>query len=203
MIVGNPGVFAIESAITNAYERLSFRALGFFVIHVGGRRYGVHKPDATMLACSFDAVERRLSRRGMHTAPFAAEPDAGRIADAFRDACYAGICPQEGYFGMCEAEFCKLFDWDSSRELLWAPDGDEAFDDGSYVLQFDVADRVRVIAFRSVEGGYPHDPSTLNDVWLNDGTFYDVLQRWRDAFEAAWRIAPKVSEDVPPSRDGP
>ena len=32
--------------------------------------------------------------------------------------------------------------------LVSAPDGDEAFDDGSYVLQFDVGDRVRLIAFK-------------------------------------------------------
>jgi hypothetical protein len=61
MIVGDPSVFAIESEITRAYERLSFRALGYFVIYVCGRSYGVRAPDATMLACSFDAVEKYSS----------------------------------------------------------------------------------------------------------------------------------------------
>jgi immunity protein 42 of polymorphic toxin system len=37
MIVGNPSIFAIESQITKAYESLSMRALGFFVVHIGGR----------------------------------------------------------------------------------------------------------------------------------------------------------------------
>ena len=45
---------------------------------------------------------------------------------------------------------------------MWAPDGDEPFDDASYVLQFDVKDRVRLIAFKSSEG-YLHDPATLSD----------------------------------------
>ena len=35
MIVGDPSIFAIESGITKAYERPSFLALGFFVLHVG------------------------------------------------------------------------------------------------------------------------------------------------------------------------
>jgi hypothetical protein len=63
MIVGEPQIFAIESGISRAYARLSLLALGFFVIHVGGRRYGVYEEEATMLANSFDEVRRRLSHR--------------------------------------------------------------------------------------------------------------------------------------------
>jgi hypothetical protein len=62
-----------------AYERLGFLALGFFVIHIGGRCYGVRAQDATMLACSFSKVERRIAERGLHTAPFAAEPELGKL----------------------------------------------------------------------------------------------------------------------------
>lgn len=50
MIVGNPSTFAIESQITRAFERLSFRAPGSFTILVDGFRYGVYEPDATLLA---------------------------------------------------------------------------------------------------------------------------------------------------------
>lgn len=192
MIVGDPSILGIESRITRAYERLSFRALGFFVIHVGGRRYGVYKPDATMLACSFDAVQRRIADRGTHTASFATESDAGQIADAFRNAIYAED-QEESYFGIPLAEFNRLFDR-NSNDLIWAPDGDEAFDDGSYVLQFDVEDRVRLIAFKFDEG-YHHDPATLSDVWLPADDFYRVLQQWLDTFEAERACMPKVSID--------
>jgi hypothetical protein len=61
MMIGNPGIFAIESEISRAYERLGLRALGFFVLHVGGRRYGVYEPEATMLANSFDDVQERIA----------------------------------------------------------------------------------------------------------------------------------------------
>jgi hypothetical protein len=113
MTIGNPSVFAIESRITQAYDRLSQRALGFFVIHVGGRRFGVDEPDATMIGCSFDTVQRRVARRGTHTASFATESDAGKIADAFRHAVYAEE-QDEGYFGIPRAEFSKLFYRDSN-----------------------------------------------------------------------------------------
>ena len=189
MIIGNPSVFAIESSITLAYERLSFRALGFFVIHAGGRRYGRHSSDSTMLACSYDEVERRVALRGNHTVPFASEPDAGQIADAFRNALYAEK-QQQSHFGIPLAEFSHMI---RSKRIMWAPDGDEAFDDGSYVLQFDVQDHVRLIAFKCGQDGL-HDPSTMGDVWLAADDFYCVLQHWHEAFAAEWASTPKVSD---------
>jgi hypothetical protein len=71
------------------------------------------------------------------------------------------------------------------------PDGDEAFDDGSFVLQFDVQDRVRLIAFRS-GAGYVHDPDTLSDVWLPADDFYRVLEQWHQAFDREWAAMPKA-----------
>ncbi|MGB6900929.1 MAG: Imm42 family immunity protein [Candidatus Acidiferrum sp.] len=190
MMIGNSSIFAIESEITSAYACLGLRALGFFVLHVGGQRYGVYKSEATMLANSFDAVQTRIASRGNHTAPFATELDAGAIADAFRNAIYADD-QHESFFGIPLAEFCKFFYMPSN--VMWAPDGDEAFDDGSYVLQFDVGSRVRLIAFKSGEG-YRHAPGSLSDVWLPADDFYSVLLEWRDAFEAEWVSAPKFSE---------
>src|ERR1700730_1957856 len=80
LIIGNTSLFAIESNITKAYERLSFRGLGSFVIHVGGRSYARSSADGTLLACSFDEVERRIEMHGTHNVSFAAKPDAGKIA---------------------------------------------------------------------------------------------------------------------------
>jgi Immunity protein 42 len=190
MIIGASSFFAIESGITQAYERLSLRALGFFVIHVGGRRYGVYSSDATMLANSFDEVNGRIARRGQHTAPFATDPDAGKIADDFRLALYADDQEHELFFGIPKPKFSELI---YSKNIMWAPDGDEAFDDGSYVLQFDVIDRVRLIAFRLNEDGL-HEQATLSDVWLPADDFYRILQKWLDAFETEWTAMPKVSE---------
>lgn len=195
MLVGDSKLFAIESGITKAYERLSFRALGYFVIHIAGQRYGVLAPDATMLACSFDEVERRIARRGLHTAPFASQIDGGKIADAYRDAIYAPDQEAKRFFGITQPEFRELI---YSNHLAWAPDGDEAFDDWSHVLQFDLGNRVRLIGFRSLDEGYHHDPSTLADVWLSADAFYKTLQQWRDSFDAEWR----GSTRIPKSDDG-
>ncbi len=189
MLIGDPTQFAIESQISLAYEELGARAFGYFVIHIGGRCYGVREPNATWLACSFGDVEDRIARRGRHTAPFVTEDNAGRIADAYRDAIYAP--DQEGnyYFGIQQPKFHDLI---YSNHLAWAPDGDEAFDDWSHVLQFDVGIRVRLIGFRSLNEGYHHDPSTLTDVTLEADRFYGILQNWRDAFVTEWAATPKL-----------
>ncbi len=180
MIVGDLSVFAIESGVSRFSEHRSMLALGFFVLWVGGRRYGVHEPDATMLGCSRDEVGARIAHRGLHTAPFAAA-DAGAIAAAYRNVAYTGK-PAGDLWGMSE----EVFDWTFSVErgvsLVWAPDGDEAFDDGSYVLQFDVENRVRIIAFRS-DRDPVYDEASLRDVWLDADTFYATLSQWKAQFE--------------------
>lgn len=188
MIVGDPSIFAIESEITEAYDSISQVALGYFVIHVLGKRYGVCAPDATLLACSFDEVKQRLERRGEHVAPFSGHPDAGKIADGFRDVIYS-LGPLDAFYcDVPQREFTAYF---SSQSLVWAPDGDEAFDDGSYILQFDEGARVRLIGFKNTEEGYHHDPATLADLWLDADAYYGLLQEWLWHFEAKWKAAPK------------
>jgi hypothetical protein len=190
MIVGNPRIFAIQSEITHAYERLSLRALGFFVIHVMDRCYGVNSPEATMLANSFDTVSRRIVARGLHTASFALGSEAGKIASSVSRAIFCDSNEDELFFGMTKPQFTDII---YSNGLLWAPDGDAAFDDGSHVLQFDVGEKVRLIAFsRAINPIY--DPESLRDTWLAADDFYGVLQNWRDSFKAEWTSLPKESE---------
>ena len=188
MIVGNPSIFAIESQITEAYERLSFRALGSFILLLDGFRYGVYEPHATMLAVSFDQVQRRIDHRGNHLTSFS-DADAKVVADAYRAALY-GLEYGVPYPGMPLEDFRSMV---ISSRIGWAPDGDEAFDDSSYVLQFDVGARVRLIAFKTREDG-SCDPSTLKDVWLESEQFYGILRHWHDSFVDEWDSLPKIMD---------
>lgn len=193
IIVGDPAVCAIESEITRAYERLSFRALGYFVIHVDGELYGVKAPDATLLACSFDQVEARLANRGRHTAEFSREPDPARVADVINSCVYGddpdAARPDSGTerpLGLSEQEVSSVI---ADNAIIWAPDGDEAFDDGSSVLQFDVGEQVRIIAFRRGDDGT--QISNVRDVWLPADNFYEILRKWHASFLSEWLGAPK------------
>ena len=127
------------------------------------------------------------------------EADAESIAVALREGLYADSEKDAVFFGASQAEFSRLI---YSKGILWAPDGDEAFDDGSYIAQFDIGDRVRLIGFKSVESFVP-DSDTLRDLWLSADDFYDILRQWLAAFEIEWNAAPKVSDDDPGLRMGP
>lgn len=191
MIIGNITQFAIESFVAQAYERLSFRALGHFVIHINGQKYGVDSPDATLLACSFDEVNNRLVRSGSHTAPFATESDANKIANAVCAAIYSEEMKDEDYLGMSHSELHNII---YTNKLIWAPDGDEAFDDGSHVLQFDVENQVRLIGFKREVSETHIVIHTLTDLWVDAAEFYDILLIWHDNFEAEWKLALKCDE---------
>ena len=77
-----------------------------------------------------------------------------------------------------------------STNLDWAPDGEEGFDDGSCVLQFDVGDEVRLIAFSRAMNPIL-DPASLREVWIPAEDFYTILQNWHDRFLEEWTSFPK------------
>lgn len=177
MIVGDCCVFAIESKITEAVERLSQLALGFFVIHVGRHAFGVRKPDASMLGCSFGEVEHRLQRRGTHLLPMLADVAAVDVAAAYLDAIYRDH-PRTDYFGLSQHQFTDAL---YSSGSIWAPDGDEAFDDGSHILQFDVGSRVRIVAFINTKS--PDDlAGTISEQWMEADLFYAIISGWKTLF---------------------
>jgi len=185
MIVGDPAIFAIESSVTAAYSRLSFRALGYFLLYIDGQKYGAQRPDATMLACSFDEVGRRLMDRGMHIAPIYENRSSNEIAKIFRGMHFSDS-HDDNEFISAESVFI-------SNRLVWAPDGDSAFDDGSYVLHFDLGSDVRIIAFKS-----QNDPSmgfdTPHEIILKANEFYNILKQWHDLFLLEWTSLPKLPD---------
>jgi hypothetical protein len=68
--------------------------------------------------------------------PSLSNADSVEIAKAFSLTVYFDQPENKLFFGMRATEFGRLF---SSKSLEWV--GDENFDDGSCILQFDVGDR--------------------------------------------------------------
>jgi len=79
---------------------------------------------------------------------------------------------------------------------MWAPDGDEAFDDSSYVLQLDIGGDVRLVAFSRASGAYL-DPESLRDVRLSQEEFYGILQHWHEGFATEWASLAKADGTIP------
>jgi hypothetical protein len=182
IVIGNPEVFAIESSITEAFDSAGRRALGYFVISVAGKSYGVRSPTATLLACSFDAVERRIQRRGTHCLPFELNVSAAEVVDVVRAALYEDSRQNGTYFGHTAEQFEQLL---TTCEIVWAPDGDAAFDDGGHVIQLDQGAMVRLIAFKNAAESRVVAGS-IREVYMLAPDFYGVLESWVRAFEMQW-----------------
>ena len=198
VIVGDKSHFALESMVDTYHQERSLMGIGYFLIHLNGYKYGVLQSNATALANSFDNVVRRIQNRGKHLAPFAEQADPNEVAQAFRDALYSGDSTSSHYFGLPESEFSDLF---YTNNLIMAPDGDAAFDDSSYILQFDVGDKVRIIGFQCKETDAP-SPESIMDVWMEADDFYAVLGQWETQFFNEWKKHIKLCPDfsVSPSR---
>ncbi len=185
-IIGNTDDVAIECRITKAFFRPSFRALGYFRIYVNGQVYGLNAPDATLLACSYDSVKARLVNRGLHIADFANNVDALTLAQSVDRAVYA---PDDAYKPLLPISREYLNTCIDESKLLWAPDGDQAFDDGGHVIQLDLnAHRVRLIGFKR-SGKFKVD--SISESIIDSGKYYSLLNEWIKWFDAEWEDAPK------------
>lgn len=141
--------------------------------------------DATCLACSFDEVASRIGRRGKHTASFGSI-DARAIAIGVRESLYAHV--KDDYLTTLGLTRESAANELIAHRFLWAPDGDAAFDDGSFVVQMDLNEAVRLVAFKSVEGSET-SVSEIRDLTMPGSRFYEILQDWHRAFECEWRAA--------------
>lgn len=185
MLVGDQNIFAIESGVMKSYPRKGSLALGYFLIYVGNMKYGVKEADATMLGCSYGEVQRRLSKRGTHNFELA-RLEGTELAQLLYSSVYYDIDKPRSSVG-CSEQALKQF-WDNN--ITWAPDGDEAFDDGSHVYQFDIGETVRILAFKTCDGTYEIDQKTFRDITLDSYIFYGVLQEWQNSFQESLVTAP-------------
>jgi len=187
MFIGERRHFAIETEILKAYHQENFRALGFFAIYINNFCFGRREADATMLACSYESVLKRLQNRGNHVAHFFSDASAVEICLSVQDACYAESRKMPNYFGLTTDEFLAIL---HKKNIWWAPDGDAAFDDGSHILQFDEGEQVRLIGFLNEES--PNDLSnTVREIRMNSSVFYSHLTQWLESFDKQWKSLPK------------
>lgn len=110
-----------------------------------------------MLANSIDAIGERLLNRGLHTGRFFDAIPAAAIANAYLGGTYRG-------------DVGENVDWST---IVWVPDGDEAFDDGSHILQMDTGSSVRLIGFQNT--GDDLAAGDVVELTMLPDAFYSVL----------------------------
>jgi len=183
----NKNDFAIESFISILEPERGLMALGYFLIKIKGTSYGVKEEDATSLACSYDEVVRRLEMRGKHIAPAdLIKLPSLELAQIIYSSIYYKISDEHNSwkYHIPRDTLAKMI---YKNNLIWAPDGDEAFDDCSNVFQFDIDEKtVRLIGFKDTKD-YKVDESTLNDITMNSDDFYSILKEWAENFYKEWQ----------------
>ena len=177
-LFGNKDNFAIEYGISKAYKQIGLRALGYFVIYINGKLYGIKSNDATCLANSYNTIIERLEMKGKHKTTFSNETNPETIANAMIYAIYSPI--EKTIFPEINVKD-ELY----TNKIIWAPDGDEAFDDGSFVLQFDIDNNVRIIGFR-FNSDYECEKDSISETWIDQNAYYKILTEWRISFDNEW-----------------
>lgn len=154
-------------------------SVGKFVIYLGGRKFGIDTPDATVLGCTYDSAIKRLRHRGGHV--YENEPGFGTEDFLAKyQAVEFGIGRAWPYpEDASDRAFRNAL---HDRNLILAPDGEEAFDDGSNILQIDTAEGVEVLGFLNEE-----KPSlvaaSLVHLKMDAESFYLPLRDWTNWFE--------------------
>jgi Immunity protein 42 len=156
--------------------------LGYFNVLIDGHRYGVRKADATALGCSYFRVLDRISDRGRHSCEFAMAP-AEAIASAYIHAVFEKMTGAVTDVGLPQIEVEERL---YGRRCIWAPDGDEAFDDRSHILQFDIKSKVRLIGFTRDEPHPRFNATTLSDITIEADEYYKTLADWSVKFYGEW-----------------
>ena len=188
-MIGNRDIFAIESSILEAYDSPGQMALGFFVLYVGGRRYGYREPDSTLIGTSFNGIRKRIADCGNHKSPLPPDANATEIATAVSHANSLNEMDDKLLYEIPWPQFYKVL---HANGCVLAPDNEQGFDDGSHVLQFDHGPEVRLIAFQ-VTADYHVEGGSLRDVRLSQDDFYGILQEWHTRFKEDWMSRPKVA----------
>ena len=185
----NKNDFAIESFISSIDSRRGLMANGYFLIKIKGTSYGVKEYDASALSGLYDGVIRRLEMRGKHIPPAELiKLPSLELAQIIYSSLFYKISDEQNSwkYHIPRDTLAKMI---CKNNLIWAPDDNEAFDDGSNVFQFDIDEKtVRLIGFKDTND-YKVVESTLNDLTMNSNVFYSTLKEWADNFYNKWQIS--------------
>lgn len=149
MLFGNKEKFAIEFEVKEIYHDKRFIGDGFFVVYIDGFMYGRKEDDAT----SFGAIRGTL--RESHDSffhlknPFFHYKDF-ETCDKYYDCSYRLV---NRYTEDNLKDFRDVYkigyEHNGERFIVSWAQMEEAFDDGSFVLQLNEGDSVRLLGFKT------------------------------------------------------
>lgn len=166
-MTGDVRTFAIDTALHPECLRTHQEAFGRHQLWVGGQVYGRHDEDASCLAATFDNTVRIFQERGSFELPGPISPiEALELA-------HKVIFLGDELLPMHLRPFINSCGYWSRR--LLAPDGEEAFDDGAFVMPIEHrGDVIIAAAFSNAHGLI----GPISEARMIADDFYQVLGGW-------------------------
>jgi hypothetical protein len=182
--------FAVRTSIDSILDSRSFLAIGSHQYRFGQQWYGLAAEYAAVLGCSFNCIVDRFRNRGKHVVPMLDTHSAESIAQNWVQYVYAKPPDLQT---SAELDYRNRYlEGVYERGAQMAPDGSEAFDDGSLIFQFDIGAKVRLVACRFGIAPEPYRAVDISEVTLYSDEFYDVLGAW---IKSVVQLVPLASVD--------
>lgn len=164
MIFGSKAIFAIEVEVNNCFYD-KFIGEGKFLVYIYDTAYGLDKNYATTFLCIMDDL-RKFSQNSSNVDVDLSNYTAYEIA-----MCYYCQNYSEQDLSMYSDDLLRK----SKKLEVWAPEA--AFDDGSYLIQFDNNGKTRLVAFKSCskEGICTVKKKSVSEITLDSNEFKKIL----------------------------
>ena len=166
MIFGFKESFGIEIEL-NTFFHDDFIGEGKFIVFINNISYGIDMPYATTFFCIKDELLKYYSES---------------INADLKLTKYSGIEIARSYYGQNYSNIpLDAYDKDlltlTKNLLTWSPES--AFDDGSYIIQIDEYDKIRLIGFKSCtkDERYIVDEKSITELRIEKSVFKQILNK--------------------------
>lgn len=179
MLFGDKKVFGIEFEVKELYHNKSFIGDGFFVVYIDGFMYGIREDDASSFGAILWTLKESCSSFIHMKNPFNNFEDF-EICDKFYDANYRS---ENRYPEKTKMDYdctylvkpgCDERDGNlANRFLIYWAQMEEAFDDGSFILQINEEKYIRILGFKASAN---YDVENVHSAKVPIEDFFSTLQ---------------------------
>lgn len=176
MLIGSIKRFAIEYTIREFYEN-NFIGDGKFLVYINGIPYGQNRDDSTTFSCIIPELGKRIITRKI-TDKILRENGHAEIAHNYYD-CFFADEPKTTYFGLSKKDFEKVI---IENNCSW--NGmDEAFDDGSFILQINMnSTTTKLIGFKAISC-FPVEIEKISTIEISVDVFNTTIQQFIESLK--------------------
>jgi hypothetical protein len=176
MTIGDINIFALEYSIIEYYDS-RYIGDGKFIVYINGTKYGKSNNNSTTFSSIIPSLGQRANTSNLTDPIFEKYPPYD-LAFACYDS-YYGENPKEVYLGLNREHFLVL---KRNNKIEWHG-MDEAFDDGSFIIQLNNANNeISLIGYRAISSN-PSQIEELNSIKLKYSIFSEIINQFIESIK--------------------